>query len=201
MAFELPPLPYAQDALEPSGMSARTLEFHYGKHHAAYVNTLNNLVKDTELADKSLEEIIKATYKASDKAAVFNNAAQVWNHTFYWNGIKPNGGGNPSGELAEKINASFGSLDKFKEEFKNAGGTQFGSGWAWLIQDGDTLKVIKSPNAENPIAYGQTPLLTMDVWEHAYYLDYQNSRPNFMQNFVDHLINWDFVAQNLATAA
>ncbi|MFE1746329.1 superoxide dismutase [Coleofasciculus sp. H7-2] len=201
MAFELPPLPYAQDALEPSGMSARTLEFHYGKHHAAYVNTLNNLVKDTELADKSLEEIIKATYKASDKAAVFNNAAQVWNHTFYWNGIKPNGGGNPSGELAEKINASFGSLDKFKEEFKNAGGTQFGSGWAWLIEDGDTLKVIKSPNAENPIAYGQTPLLTMDVWEHAYYLDYQNSRPNFMQNFVDHLINWDFVAQNLATAA
>ncbi|MBD1898110.1 superoxide dismutase [Trichocoleus sp. DQ-A3] len=201
MAFELPPLPYDQDALESSGMSARTLEFHYGKHHAAYVNTLNNLVKDTELADKSLEEIIKATYKASDKAAVFNNAAQVWNHTFYWNGIKPNGGGNPSGELAEKINASFGSLDKFKEEFKNAGGTQFGSGWAWLIKDGDTLKVTKSPNAENPIAYGQTPLLTMDVWEHAYYLDYQNSRPNFMQNFVDHLINWDFVAQNLTAAA
>lgn len=201
MAFELPPLPYDQDALESSGMSARTLEFHYGKHHAAYVNTLNNLVKDTELADKSLEEIIKATYKASDKAAVFNNAAQVWNHTFYWNGIKPNGGGNPSGELAEKINASFGSLDKFKEEFKTAGGTQFGSGWAWLIKDGDTLKVIKSPNAENPIAYGQTPLLTMDVWEHAYYLDYQNSRPNFMQNYVDHLINWDFVAQNLTAAA
>jgi Fe-Mn family superoxide dismutase len=167
MAFELPPLPYDQDALESSGMSARTLEFHYGKHHAAYVNTLNNLVKDTELADKSLEEIIKATYKASDKAAVFNNAAQVWNHTFYWNGIKPNGGGNPSGELEQKINASFGSLDKFKEEFKNAGGTQFGSGWAWLIKDGDTLKVVKSPNAENPIAYGQTPLLTMDVWEHA----------------------------------
>lgn len=201
MAFELPPLPYAQDALESSGMSARTLEFHYGKHHAAYVNTLNNLVKDTELADKSLEEIIKATYKASDKAAIFNNAAQVWNHTFYWNGIKPNGGGDPSGELAEKINASFGSLDKFKEEFKTAGGTQFGSGWAWLIKDGDTLKVAKSPNAENPIAYGQTPLLTMDVWEHAYYLDYQNSRPNFMQNYVDHLINWDFVAQNLTAAA
>ena len=200
MAFELPPLPYDQDALESSGMSARTLEFHYGKHHAAYVNTLNNLVKDTELADKSLEEIIKATYKASDKAAVFNNAAQVWNHTFYWNGIKPNGGGNPSSELEQKINASFGSLDKFKEEFKNAGGTQFGSGWAWLIKDSDTLKVVKSPNAENPIAYGQTPLLTMDVWEHAYYLDYQNSRPNFMQNFVDHLINWDFVAQNLTAA-
>ena len=200
MAFELPPLPYDQDALESSGMSARTLEFHYGKHHAAYVNTLNNLVKDTELADKSLEEIIKATYKASDKAAVFNNAAQVWNHTFYWNGIKPNGGGNPSGELEQKINASFGSLDKFKEEFKNAGGTQFGSGWAWLIKDGDTLKVVKSPNAENPIAYGQTPLLTMDVWEHAYYLDYQNKRPDFIQAYVDHLINWEFVAQQMAVA-
>lgn len=201
MAFELPPLPYDQDALEPSGMSARTLEFHYGKHHAGYVNTLNNLVKDTELADKSLEEIIKATFKDSSKTSVFNNAAQVWNHTFYWNGIKPNGGGSPSGELADKINASFGSLDKFKEEFKNAGATQFGSGWAWLIKDGDTLKVTKTPNAENPLAHGQSALLTMDVWEHAYYLDYQNSRPNFMQNYVDHLINWDFVAQNLANAA
>ncbi|MBD1923078.1 superoxide dismutase [Microcoleus sp. FACHB-831] len=201
MAFELPPLPYDQDALEPSGMSARTLEFHYGKHHATYVNTLNNLVKDTELADKSLEEIIKATFKDPSKAGVFNNAAQVWNHTFYWNGIKPNGGGSPSGELADKINASFGSLDKFKEEFKNAGATQFGSGWAWLIKDGDTLKVTKTPNAENPLAHGQSALLTMDVWEHAYYLDYQNSRPNFMQNYVDHLINWDFVAQNLANAA
>ncbi len=201
MAFELPPLPYDQDALEPSGMSARTLEFHYGKHHATYVNTLNNLVKDTELADKSLEEIIKTTFKDSSKAGVFNNAAQVWNHTFYWNGIKPNGGGSPSGELADKINASFGSLDKFKEEFKNAGATQFGSGWAWLIKDGDTLKVTKTPNAENPLAHGQSALLTMDVWEHAYYLDYPNSRPNYMQNSVDHLINWDFVAQNLANAA
>lgn len=200
MAFELPPLPYAQDALESSGMSARTLEFHYGKHHAAYVTTLNTLVKDTELADKSLAEIIKVTYKDTAKAGVFNNAAQVWNHTFYWNGIKPSGGGAPTGELAAKIDASFGSLDKFKEEFKTAGATQFGSGWAWLIKDGDTLKVTKSPNAENPIAYGQIPLLTMDVWEHAYYLDFQNSRPNFMQNFVDHLINWDFVAQNLAKA-
>jgi superoxide dismutase, Fe-Mn family len=200
MAFELPSLPYAQDALESSGMSARTLEYHYGKHHATYVTTLNTLVKDTELADKTLEEIIKATYKDAAKAGVFNNAAQVWNHTFYWNGIKPSGGGAPTGELAAKIDASFGSLDKFKEEFKTAGATQFGSGWAWLIKDGDTLKVAKSPNAENPIAYGQIPLLTMDVWEHAYYLDFQNSRPNFMQNFVDHLINWDFVAQNLAKA-
>lgn len=200
MAFELPPLPYAQDALESSGMSARTLEFHYGKHHKAYVDALNNLVKDTELADKSLEEVIKASFQDPSKTAIFNNAAQVWNHTFYWNGIKPNGGGAPSGDLAAKIDASFGSLDNFKEEFKKAGATQFGSGWAWLIKDGDSLKVIKTPNAENPVAYGQTPLLTMDVWEHAYYLDFQNSRPNFMQNFVDHLINWDFVAENLASA-
>lgn len=200
MAFELPPLPYEMDALESSGMSAKTLEFHYGKHHKAYVDALNNLVKDTELADKSLEEVIKASYQDSSKTAIFNNAAQVWNHTFYWNGIKPNGGGAPSGELADKINASFGSLDGFKEEFKKAGATQFGSGWAWLIKEGDSLKVIKTPNAENPIAYGQTPLLTMDVWEHAYYLDFQNSRPNFMQNFVDHLINWDFVAANFAAA-
>jgi len=140
MAFELPSLPYAQDALESSGMSARTLEYHYGKHHAAYVAALNNLVKDTELADKTLEEIIKVTYKDTPKAGIFNNAAQVWNHTFYWNGIKPNGGGTPTGDLAAKIDASFGSLDKFKEEFKAAGATQFGSGWAWLIKDGNMLK-------------------------------------------------------------
>lgn len=198
MAFELPPLPYDYNALESSGMSASTLEFHHDKHHAAYVNTLNNLVKDTELADKSLEEIIKATFKDPGKVAVFNNAGQAWNHNFYWNSIKPGGGGAPSGELADKISASFGSLDKLKEELKNAGATQFGSGWAWLVKDGDTLKVTKTPNAENPIAHGQTPLLTIDVWEHAYYLDFQNRRPDFLQNFIDHLINWDFVAHNLA---
>lgn len=200
MAFELPPLPYDYNALEPYNMSAKTLEFHHDKHHAAYVNALNNLVKDTELADKSLEEIIKATFKDSSKVAIFNNAGQAWNHNFYWNSIKPDGGGSPSGELADKINASFGSLDKLKEELKNAGATQFGSGWAWLIKDGDTLKVTKTPNAENPIAHGQAPLLTIDVWEHAYYLDYQNRRPDFLQNFIDHLINWEFVAHNLAAA-
>ncbi|CAN1209371.1 superoxide dismutase [Tumidithrix helvetica PCC 7403] len=200
MAFELPALPYDMNALESSGMSAKTLEFHYGKHHKAYVDNLNKLVQDTDLAGKSLEEVITTSFKEG-KAGIFNNAAQVWNHTFYWNGIKPNGGGTPTGELAALIDTSFGSFDKFKEDFKNAGATQFGSGWAWLVKEGGTLKVTKTPNAENPLVHaGQVPLLTMDVWEHAYYLDFQNSRPNFMQNFVDHLINWDVVAQNLAAA-
>jgi len=199
MAFELPSLPYAMDALESSGMSAKTLEYHYGKHHKAYVDNLNKLVEGTDLADKTLAEVIVISHKEG-KAGIFNNAAQVWNHTFYWNGIKPGGGGAPSGALAEAINASFGSLDNFKTEFKNAGATQFGSGWAWLVKDGDTLKITKTPNAENPLIHGQVPLLTMDVWEHAYYLDFQNSRPNFMANFVDNLINWDFVAANFAAA-
>ncbi|MFN5857636.1 MAG: superoxide dismutase [Pseudanabaenaceae cyanobacterium] len=199
MAFELPSLPYAMDALEASGMSAKTLEYHYGKHHKAYVDNLNKLVEGTDLADKTLAEVIVISHKEG-KAGIFNNAAQVWNHTFYWNGIKPGGGGAPSGALAEAINASFGSLDNFKTEFKNAGATQFGSGWAWLVKDGDTLKITKTPNAENPLIHGQVPLLTMDVWEHAYYLDFQNSRPNFMANFVDNLINWDFVAANFAAA-
>jgi Fe-Mn family superoxide dismutase len=187
------------DALEASGMSAKTLEYHYGKHHKAYVDNLNKLVEGTDLADKTLAEVIVISHKEG-KAGIFNNAAQVWNHTFYWNGIKPGGGGAPSGALAEAINASFGSLDNFKTEFKNAGATQFGSGWAWLVKDGDTLKITKTPNAENPLIHGQVPLLTMDVWEHAYYLDFQNSRPNFMANFVDNLINWDFVAANFAAA-
>jgi superoxide dismutase, Fe-Mn family len=200
MAFELPTLPYELNALESSGMSAQTLEFHYGKHHKGYVDNLNKLIQDTPLADHPLEEVIKTSHKEG-KAGIFNNAAQVWNHTFYWNGIKSSGGGNPTGALAEKINADFGSLDKFKDEFKNAGATQFGSGWAWLVLEDGKLKVTKTANAENPLIHaGQVPLLTMDVWEHAYYLDFQNSRPNFMQNFVDHLINWDVVAKNFAAA-
>ncbi|MEI6428457.1 MAG: superoxide dismutase [Pseudanabaena sp. ELA607] len=199
MAFELPSLPYAIDALEASGMSAKTLEYHYGKHHKAYVDNLNKLVEGTDLADKTLAEVIIASHKEG-KAGIFNNAAQVWNHTFYWNGIKPAGGGAPTGALAAAIDASFGSFDNFKTEFKNAGATQFGSGWAWLVKDGDTLKITKTPNAENPLIHGQVPLLTMDVWEHAYYLDFQNSRPNFMANFVDNLINWEFVAANFAAA-
>lgn len=199
MAFELPPLPYAKDALEPH-MSARTLEFHHGKHHQAYVTNLNNLVKDTPMAKQSLEDIIRATAKDESKTGIFNNAAQVWNHTFFWNCMKPNGGGQPSGDLAQRITQAFGSFDKFKEQFKAAAATQFGSGWAWLVADGGKLKVTKTPNAVNPMSQGQTALLTCDVWEHAYYLDFQNRRPDFVQTFLDHLVNWDFVAKNLAGA-
>jgi Fe-Mn family superoxide dismutase len=197
MAFELPPLPYDKSALEPH-ISAKTLEFHHGKHHQAYVTNLNNLVKDTPMANQSLEEIIKATAKDESKAGIFNNAAQVWNHTFFWNCMKPNGGGKPSGAIASKIDQAFGGYDKFAEQFKNAAVTQFGSGWAWLVADGGTLKITKTPNAVNPMAQGQKALLTVDVWEHAYYLDYQNRRPDFVQTFIDKLINWDFVAKNAA---
>ncbi len=200
MAFELPSLPYATNALEPY-LTAKTFEFHHGKHHAAYVTNLNNLIKDTDLANKSLEEIVKISAADPAKAGIFNNAAQVWNHTFYWNSMKPSGGGTPTGALAEKITADFGSFDNFKTEFKNAGVTQFGSGWAWLVLDGNTLKVVKTPNAENPITKGQIPLLTMDVWEHAYYIDYQNRRPDYAQTFLDSLVNWEFVAENLSKAS
>jgi superoxide dismutase, Fe-Mn family len=196
MAFEQPALPYEFNALEPH-MTAKTFEFHYGKHHAAYVTNLNNLTKDTPMATMSLEEIIKATFGDASKAGIFNNAAQVWNHTFFWKSMKPNGGGAPTGELAAKIDASFGSLDKFKEEFKAAATTQFGSGWAWLIKDGDGLKITKTSNAENPIAHGQTPLLTLDVWEHAYYVDFQNRRPDFITTYLESLVNWEFAAANL----
>lgn len=196
MAFVQEPLPYDTSALEPH-MSAKTFEFHYGKHHAAYVTNLNNLTKDTPMADMSIEEVVKASFGDPSKAGVFNNAAQVWNHTFFWKSMKPNGGGKPTGELAEKINAAFGSFDKFKEEFKTAATTQFGSGWAWLVNDGGTLKVTKTGNAENPLVHGQTPLITLDVWEHAYYLDFQNRRPDFISTYLDSLVNWDFAAANL----
>jgi Fe-Mn family superoxide dismutase len=199
MAFELPPLPYAKNALEPH-MSAQTFDFHHGKHHQAYVTNLNGLVKDTPMASQSLEEIIKATAKDDSKVGIFNNAAQVWNHTFFWSCMKPNGGGAPSGAVAQKIEAAFGGLDKFKEQFKQAAVTQFGSGWAWLVLDGGQLKITKTANAVNPMAQGQTALLTCDVWEHAYYLDYQNRRPDFVQTFLDKLVNWEFVASNLSKA-
>ncbi len=199
MAFELPPLPYDYKALEPH-ISARTLEFHHDKHHAGYVTNLNKLTEGTDLANKSLEDVILAVANDSSKAGIFNNAAQVWNHTFYWNCMKNNGGGNPSGELAEKINASFGSFDEFKKQFKEAGGTQFGSGYAWLVLDKGELKVVKTPNAANPMTSGQTPLLTADVWEHAYYLDFQNRRPDYLQTFLDSLVNWDFVAEQYTKA-
>ncbi|HWK43077.1 MAG TPA: superoxide dismutase [Stellaceae bacterium] len=197
MSFELPPLPYPKTALEPN-MSEKTFDFHYGKHHQAYVTNLNNLVKDSPMADQSLEQIIVATAKDESKAGVFNNAAQVWNHTFFWSCMKPGGGGAPSGALAEKIAKAFGSLDAFKEQFKAAAVSQFGSGWAWLVLDKGELKITKTANAVTPVATGQTPLLTVDVWEHAYYLDYQNRRPDFVQTFLDKLVNWDFVAANLA---
>ena len=199
MAHQLPALPYDLDALEPH-ISRSTLEFHHGKHHAAYVTNLNNLVAGTDLEGKSLEDTVTAVAGDTAKAGIFNNAAQVWNHSFYWQCIKPAGGGAPTGELAAKIDADFGSFDAFKEQFKTAGATQFGSGWAWLVLDGGTLKVTKTANADLPLAHGQKALLTMDVWEHAYYLDYQNRRPDYMSTFLDKLVNWDFVAANLAAA-
>ena len=198
MAFTQAPLPYAKDALESSGMKAETFDYHYGKHHAAYVTNLNNLAQGTEFESMSLEDVIRKSYGDSSKVGVFNNAAQVWNHTFFWNCMKPGGGGAPTGELAAKIDAAFGSFDKFKEEFSNAAATQFGSGWAWLVEEAGTLKITKTPNAENPLVHGQKPLLTLDVWEHAYYIDFKNARPAFIKNFLDNLVNWDFVAQNLA---
>lgn len=200
MAFTLPPLPYPMDALEPYGMKAETFEYHYGKHHKAYVDNLNKLIEGTELADKPLEEIIQISFKDPSKIGIFNNAAQTWNHTFFWNCLKPAGGGQPQGELATKIEKDFGSFDKFKEEFSNAAATQFGSGWAWLVDDNGTLKVTKTPNAENPLVHGQKPLLTLDVWEHAYYIDYRNARPAFIKNFLENLVNWDFAAEQYAKA-
>lgn len=199
MAYELPPLPYDYTALEPS-ISKSTLEFHHDKHHAAYVSKYNDAVKGTELDKKSIEEVIKEIAGNSDKQGLFNNAAQAWNHTFYWQCMKPNGGGTPTGSLAKKIDADFGSFDKFVEEFKSAGATQFGSGWAWLVLDNGTLKVTKTLNADNPLTSGQIPLLTMDVWEHAYYLDFQNKRPAYIDEFIGKLVNWDFVSENMAAA-
>jgi superoxide dismutase, Fe-Mn family len=199
MAYELPTLPYDHSALEPN-ISADTLKFHHDKHHAAYVTNFNNMVKDSPLDSMPLEEVIKSTHGDDSKAGIFNNAAQAWNHTFYWNCMKPNGGGEPTGALADKIKADFGSFDEFKTAFKQAGSTQFGSGWAWLVLDNGTLKVTKTANADNPIAHGQTPLLTMDVWEHAYYLDFQNRRPDYIDTFISSLINWDYVSEQMSNA-
>jgi len=199
MAHQLPALPYGLDALEPH-ISRQTLEFHHGKHHATYVANLNKLIEGTDLDGKGLEGVITAVAGDAAKAGVFNNAAQIWNHSFYWQCMKPGGGGAPTGALAEKITADFGSFEAFVEQFKAAGTTQFGSGWAWLVLENGTLKVTKTPNADLPLAHGQKALLTMDVWEHAYYLDYQNRRPDYITTFLDKLVNWDFVAANLAAA-
>ena len=192
MAFTLPPLPYDKTALAPH-ISGETLDYHYGKHHQAYVTNLNKLVEGKPEASKSLEEVI-----LSSEGGVFNNAAQIWNHTFYWHSMKPNGGGQPSGDLADAIARDFGSFDKFAEAFSNAAATQFGSGWAWLVLGKDKkLAVVKTPNADLPLKHGQKALLTIDVWEHAYYIDFRNQRPKYIETFLKHLANWDFALANL----
>jgi Fe-Mn family superoxide dismutase len=197
MAFELPPLPYARNALEPV-MSEKTFSFHYDKHHKAYVDKLNELIKGKPEESMSLEEIIKQHHPEPPKEdPIFNNAAQVWNHTFFWNSMKKGGGKSIPSELEKRLVSDFGSVDKFKEEFAAAGVGQFGSGWAWLVEDAGKLKIMKTPNAHLPLPHGKKPLLTCDVWEHAYYLDYQNKRPDFLKAFLGELVNWEFAAQNL----
>jgi Fe-Mn family superoxide dismutase len=194
-AHVLPALPYADTALDPV-ITANTIGFHYGKHHKGYLDNLNKLVVGTEYADLSLEQIIAKTAGRAEKAAIFNNAAQIWNHTFYWNSMKPKGGGEPPAALKKKIEASFGSVDACKKELANAATSQFGSGWAWLVLDGEKLKVVKTANAETPLTTGVKPLLTVDVWEHAYYLDYQNRRADYVNMVINKLINWEFALQN-----
>jgi len=198
MTFQLPKLPYPEDALEPY-ISGEQMSFHHGKHHEAYVSTLNKLVKETPLASRSVEEIVRLTANDKDesKVQIFNNAAQHWNHSFFWQCMKPNGGGAPSGELAQRIDRDFGNLEKFKEMFQSAAVGAFGSGWAWLVAEKNELKIMKTSNAMDPLAAGQKALLTCDVWEHAYYLDYQNRRPDFVKVFLDRLANWDFAASHL----
>jgi Fe-Mn family superoxide dismutase len=192
----LPPLPYDQGALEPV-ISARTIGFHYGKHHKTYVDNLNKLVAGTDLAGCSLEEVVTRTAGKADKVGIFNNAGQVWNHNFYWKSLRPNGGGEPPAALKQRIEASFGSVDACKKELVTAATTQFGSGWAWLVLEGDQLKVTKTGNADLPLVHGLRPLLTIDVWEHAYYLDYQNLRVDHVNAVLDKLIDWGFAADNL----
>ncbi|CDH04152.1 superoxide dismutase, iron [Xenorhabdus bovienii str. oregonense] len=192
MFFELPALPYAKNALEPH-ISAETLEYHYGKHHNAYVVNLNNLIKDTEFAGKSLEEIIKTS-----EGGIFNNAAQVWNHTFYWNSLSPNGGGEPTEKVADAINSAFGSFAEFKQQFTDAALKNFGSGWTWLVKKADgSVAIVNTSNAATPLTSEDRPVLTVDVWEHAYYIDYRNARPQYLEHFWA-LVNWKFVEENLA---
>ena len=194
--FTLPPLPYAENALDPV-ISANTLSFHYGKHHKAYVDNLNKAVAGTPLADMTLEQIITTTYGVPDKAGIYNNASQDWNHSFYWKSLRAGGGGAPPPALRQKIDAAFGSVDGLKKEWLTAATSQFGSGWAWLVLDGDKLAVTKTGNADSPLSRGQKPLLTIDVWEHAYYLDYQNRRADYATAVLDKLVNWSFAADNL----
>ena len=191
MTHVLPPLPYPSDSLQPH-ISANTLSFHHGKHHQTYVTNLNNLIQGTDLASLSLEDVILKSFKHPDQTGIFNNAAQVWNHTFFWNCMKPQGGGKPAGKLLEMIEQTFGSFEEFFNSFKQAALTQFGSGWAWLVMDQGKLKITKTGNANLPMVHGMTALLTCDVWEHAYYLDYQNRRADYVDIFLNHLVNWDF---------
>lgn len=196
MSFELPSLPYANDALAPY-MSAETLDFHHGKHHQTYVTNLNNLLKEHELQSSSLEDIVVKSSKDASMAGIFNNAGQHWNHILFWQCMKPNGGGSIPSELEGRLNSDFGSVEQFKEAFIQAGTTQFGSGWAWLAIDNGKLVVTKSPNASNPLVDGMKPILGCDVWEHSYYIDYRNKRPDYLKAFLDSLVNWEFVASQL----
>ncbi len=196
MSFELPSLPYANDALAPY-MSAETLDFHHGKHHQTYVTNLNNLLKDNDLQDASLEDIVVKSSKDTSMIGIFNNAGQHWNHILFWQCMKPNGGGSIPSELEARLNSDFGSIEQFKEAFIQAGTTQFGSGWAWLAIDNGKLVVTKSANASNPLVDGMKPILGCDVWEHSYYIDYRNKRPDYLKAFLDSLVNWEFVASQL----
>ncbi|MBS0387074.1 MAG: superoxide dismutase [Proteobacteria bacterium] len=197
--FTLPPLPYGDNALDPV-ISANTLGFHHGKHHRAYVDNLNKAVAGTPYADMALDKIIAATYGVADKSAVYNNAAQHWNHSFYWRSLRPQGGGEPPAALRQKLETSFGSVDACRKELLTAATAQFGSGWAWLVQDGGRLAVVKTGNADSPLSKGQRPLLTIDVWEHAYYLDYQNRRADYVTAVIGKALNWGFAADNLGSA-
>jgi Fe-Mn family superoxide dismutase len=197
--FDLPPLPYAEDALAPV-ISAHTIQYHYGKHHKAYVDALNKAIIGTPFATMTLEQIIEATAGQADKATIYNNAAQAWNHTFYWRSLQPNRTSTPAPALTALISSSFGDLKALKKELAQAADSEFGSGWAWLVLDSGKLKVTKTSNAENPLTSHQKPLLTIDVWEHAYYLDFQNRRPDYVEGVVDRLLNWDFAAANLKAA-
>ncbi len=199
MAYAQPPLPYADNALAPH-ISADTIGFHYGKHHATYIKKYNDLVAGTAFDEKSIEDVIVATANDPEKVGIFNNGAQAWNHSFYWNCLSPNGGGRPSGEIAEKIDTDFGSFEKFSDALANAAATQFGSGWAWLVLDDGAFRVVKTANAQTPLANGMTPILSIDVWEHAYYLDYQNRRPDYVAAVINELFNWDFASQNFLDA-
>src|SRR5690554_1284908 len=195
--FKLPPLPFNHDALAPH-ISEKTLSFHYDKHHKKYIDTTNDLIKGTEFEESKLDEIIRSTANNEKYRKLFNNAAQSWNHWFFWNCLKKDGGGIPKGNLLDLINSSFGSYDQFVKEFADSSISQFGSGWGWLVKDGDKLKVVKTQNADNPLSHNLKPVLTIDVWEHAYYLDYQNKRNEFVFEIINNLINWDFAEYNLS---